>query len=398
LSGKLAARVNMYIQGHIDIVNELLPADYFDLQPRYPDFNKRMLLRGVHYVDAPCGTYDVRANRVFFKTSKLCATTSLINLFYEQAKGETELFQRHKGFFAHLHAMTTDPENSVLKIRNKIVVSVLGYSLLALCNQTDRVCPNALWAGMVLHTITDSYSPAHTIREHGVRHTVSRLVRPEEMDADRRARLATHERLKSLAKEDVLYSKSAFQSQFKSDRFAARRKTQLWDAYKSFKFEYDLNKRVSHLVPARPRAATGPERYGDVIAFQYYDNQPMLLHMKLDLLSSVAPRLYARMKDECLAFLRLYKHAIVTGDVDGFLRSVARLMLDRTFRVQNRYFDNKTNWLRGGGCSRARGRSRGACSARPSTRVMPSRTRARLQEDVRRRNAVHGCAAATWHG
>jgi hypothetical protein len=330
----------MFIYGHIDIIKDLLPADYFNLP--YKKFNKKLILKGLAYVDAPCGSYTIKQDHVFFKRTKLCSVTSLINLFYEKTHGETEHFQTHKGFFAHLHAMTTHPDNTVLKIRNKIIVSILGYCLLALYDQSDNVCPNSLWAGMILHIITDSYSPAHTIREPHSKHSI--IKRDDIHNNDKKMRLGIHESIKELAKENIIYTKDELIHKLTSNKFVNHNKEQLWKAYKSFKFEYDLNKKVANLIPSNYKV-TGPEQYGDITAFQYYDNQPLLLHMKLDLLSYVKSKLYKRMKDECILFLKYYKDAIITGDVDTFLKNVLKLMLEKTFRIHEKYLNNKTNWI-----------------------------------------------------
>ncbi|GAX84756.1 hypothetical protein CEUSTIGMA_g12178.t1 [Chlamydomonas eustigma] len=326
--------------GHIDIIKGVLPDGYFDIPVHRPDFNLDLLLKGIQFVDAPCGSYGIRDDSVIFKKNKkhiLCSTTSLVNLFYERTNGETELFQHHKGFFAHLHAMTTDPGNTVLKIRNKIITSVLGYCLLAARDA------NALFAGMVLHVITDSYSPAHTIREKTVPKRDC-IVEKREDDPDRRMRLAVHEQLKTLAKEDYLYSKAELRRKLPTSAFTSRKHAMLWKAYLSFKFEYDLNKQVATFAPTN-RGATGPERNGDIISFQYYENQPLLLHMKLDLLRYVKPELYSRMHDECLAFLTYYRQAVLSGDVNTFLKRVRKLLLQRTFRIHQRYLNDTTHWI-----------------------------------------------------
>jgi hypothetical protein len=336
----------MFIQGHIEIIKRLMPKNYFDL-PNFPDFSLDLLLKGIEYVDAPCGTYNIKDGRVVFVKNKenvVCSIFSLVDLFNEKVNGETELFQHHKGFFAHLHAMTTDPDHTILNIRNKIITSVLGYSLLAVSEAS------AFFAGMVLHIITDSYSPSHTIRDKSVK-TMAINADKDNMDPDRQMRLAVHEHLKSLAKNDTLYTEAMLMrkllsktSKQNSGRFITQNKNHLWEAYKTFKFEYNLNKQVATFAP-NDVGAMGPERDGDIIAFQYYDYQPLLLHMKLDLLRYVKPKSYKRMQDECIAFLDFYKKAMKSGDILTFLKRVRRLMLQGTFRIHNRYLKEKTCWI-----------------------------------------------------
>jgi hypothetical protein len=336
----------MYISGHIDIINDILPDDYFNL--KYKNFNKRLLIKGSSITDSACGSYSIDGDHVLFKKRKLCSITALIKLFYEKTQGESELFQKHKGFFAHLHSMSTDPENTVLKIRNKIITSIIGYSLLAIYDNDvtlTKINPNSLWAGIILHTITDSYSPAHTIRYSKLKHYI---VNNKEFDEDKKMRLRVHENIKKLAKENILYNKLNFITLITnsdSKRFVNKNKNSLWKSYKVFKFEYDLNKKIDPFLDKNMLNNNLPSKEGDIITFQYYDNQPSLLHMKLDLLRSVDTKLYTRMKNECQSFLNLYKEAIQTGDIPTYLKKVLKLMLEKTYRIDKKYLNNKTNWI-----------------------------------------------------
>jgi hypothetical protein len=340
----------MYIQGHIDIINEILPEDYFDLN--YPKFNKKKLLQGLKYNDAPCGKYSIKDDKVIVKSKKLCQFNNFIQLFYENKYGESIMFQNHKGYFAHLHAMTTDPDNNIEKIRNKIIVSILGYCLMAIYDQdfdldNATIKPNSLWIGMVLHIITDSYSPAHTIRDKRI--IIKKIPIKNEIDNNKRIRLDVHEHIKTLAKDKDLLLKTDFIKLIINDdskQFVLNNRLELWNAYKSYKFEYDLNNVIKQMLVINPiYTVIGNERRGDIITFQYFENQSTLLHSKLDLLSYVkdTPLLYNRMNKECLYILNEYKEAIISGNVAKFLKNVLDHMLTETFRIHSKYLNNKTN-------------------------------------------------------
>ena len=207
----------MFIQGHIEIIQDILdnhlPKGFFKFIDHPADKKTlKNLFIGLQYPDAPCGKYEVSSNNsILFKRAKICEITKLFKLFSGASYGESKIFQFHKGYFAHLHSMSTDPENTVLKIRNKIINSIIGYALLAvyddtLLNDTDRqIKPNLFWIGIILHMITDSYSPAHTIRNHNYT-----KVKSVEKDKALLERLEVHELIKTLAKEDKLYEKHDF--------------------------------------------------------------------------------------------------------------------------------------------------------------------------------------------
>lgn len=356
----------MYLTGHVTIVEEVLSegSEYFinSLQKKYPDFSQERLMFGLKYVDTPCGKYSIRDGRVYFTKRKLCNITELARLLHEKRFGESKLFQFHKGFFAHLHSMTTDPDNTVQKIRNKIIMSLLGYCLLGLYDDNlfdgkPALNPNSMWIGMALHVITDSYSPAHTIRSPYASYSVR--PRPQQQaNADFRARINVHERIKALAKgKTVEYATRAalmanLMSQLESpaeQKFAESRQKDLWRIYKVLEFEYETNVRVKGMIKGKHLEKLpgykGPETVGDIVTFQYYADQSTLMHQRLDLLhyAKKDKALYRRMKDECSDFLKLYKDAVETGDASTFLHLALEFFRNRTFRIHQKYMQEKTN-------------------------------------------------------
>lgn len=377
----------MYITGHIEIVNDILSQkifnNYFN-KKMFSNFSRQNIIKGLRYVDIPCGIYEIENNKVLFKKRKLCNLTSLLQLYSHETRSETQIYQQHKGFFSHLHSMSTDPENNMLKIRNKIIISILGYSLLAIYdnNVFDNnpiKQPNTIWIGMIMHIITDSYSPAHTMRNKNAHYYIMKTIIND--DLNKKIRLNVHEQIKVLAKQNFLYQKKHIFIQAilleitkennndtieNTNKYIISQKKQLFNMYKSFKFEYNTNKLVRKMVKEiddkdkdkdkdkqenkntkkkEIEIEIQKEIQGDIVAFQYYEGQPLGLHNKLDFLSYIKndTKLYKRMLSECTEYLLLYKEAIDGGDVLLFLNKVLHLLTEKTFHINTKYLQDKTN-------------------------------------------------------
>lgn len=348
----------MFIQGHIEIIQDILdnylPKNFFKFVDNLTDNTDKKILKnlfvGLQYPDAPCGKYEVSSNNsILFKRAKICEITKLFKLFSGDSYGESKIFQFHKGYFAHLHSMSTDPENTVLKIRNKIINSIIGYALLAVYDDTifsddKQIKPNLFWIGIILHMITDSYSPAHTIRD-----TNYIKVKTVEKDKALLERLEVHELIKTLAKEDKLYEKQDFIQNLLNlsnhKMYIRVHKSQFWKIYKVFKFEYDINKIINKIITKNIFNKSYKEQEGDIISFQYYDNQNILAHAQYDLLSYVkeSPHVYHRMIAECKALLILYKTAIETRDIAKFIKDLVKLLLNGTYRINKQNLKHKTD-------------------------------------------------------
>lgn len=347
----------MYISGHLEILKDLFSNKVFNknfifLNKKYNNFSKKSMSKGIIIIDLPCDIYKIQNNHVYTDL-KLCKTYKLLSL-YNATKTETTIWQRHNGYFAHLHSMSTDPDNSVEKIRNKIITSILGYSLLALYdtnifNVNPIFKPNSIWFGMILHIITDSYSKAHTIRDKNAQF----LYLKKEQSNKFRTQIAVHEAIKKIAKLDLLYNsskdfiinlKKITKQDNKTIDYISEQNEQLYNMYKGFKFEYDVNKLVNSNIINYPKD-NNIENYGDIINFQFYDSQPPLLHSKFDILDFVKNDkvMYSRMINECVDYLLLYKKALKTGDITTFLSDLTNLLLTRTFHINKKYLKGKTN-------------------------------------------------------
>ena len=243
-----------------------------------------------------------------------------------------ELYQSHLGTQAHLHAMSPGlGDATVGEVTHRIVRQLLilahraGEAALA----GDR--SYAHWLGMMLHVLTDSYTPGHVVRVAD-----APLVTPEDAAA-RRDRddpvLALDGALYRMAKATAgsPHSPRAFRHALPSlsssggagGRLAAR---VLYHAYLRYVMHHQTDARLHALIPdlrgeyGRAAAAAAARRTRrsasasefDVINYSHYDSQPAgyhLLHDRLELIRE-RPAMYRRMLDECAALLDLFKDAL----------------------------------------------------------------------------------------
>lgn len=274
----------MFISGHKKILKEVLKSSR--LKKYYKEIKK-----GIIYIDLPCGKYKKINNHFYLYNKKICSYLKLHKLF-NNYYGNSNIYQQHRGFFAHLHSITTDPLNSVEKIRNKIILSIMGYCLLSIYDdnlyKTPKIIkPNIFWIGCILHIITDSYSRSHTIRDNKLpilSIPLSKIKTPN---------ITNHENIKKLAKKNkIQYLKDPIE----------------YNYYKIFKFEYDLNKLVKKYIKKIP-FYTGKEIDGDIINFQYFKNQPSLTHQKYDYFYK--NNYYDRMIKDCKYILNIYDEFLI---------------------------------------------------------------------------------------
>ena len=358
----MCKKYKMYVQGHIQIIDEVLEEffnnEYFDgiLEE---NISYKCLRDGLGILDLPCGKYEIVDDHIEIKKRKMCKITKLFNLVREVEYGENQLFQYHKGFFAHIHSMTTDPQNTVLKIRNKIFMSILGYALNSVYDNTlfttKEFKPNITWIGMILHCITDSYSPSHTIREKKTKvHIPKKTILNTEARRTFKFRMKLHNDIKTMAEEKRLYKS---QHEFKDELcikdadcheyLTNMRCKRIFKIYKVFRLEFDTQKQVKKVVKSinTMRGAIGKEQYGDIKNFQSYISQPIGMHGYNDFLFKIRNKrkLYARMKRECVMLLELYKNVLKTRDVKKFLEDVLNMLHNHTYRIHEKYLDDKTN-------------------------------------------------------
>lgn len=347
----------MFSSGHVEILTEVFREyfqdQYFKNIP-YKEVTLKNFLIGLGIVDFPCASYNFNENgRVKITSYKLCKLARIFDSFFSTSNKveSANIFQYHKGYFAHLHAMTTDPENNILKIRNKIIMSIMGYCLLSVFDMTifddqPTFSPNIFWIGMICHIITDSYSPSHTIREK--KYKAVKIPIQKEKSAILANRLKIREYVKDLAKNSSITTLEDFQKQFDGKLNDINI---YWKSYKMFRFEYDTNKLVRKWVPLKKLECKtgfrGIEKYGDIMTFQHSSSQFMLKHLASDFLYVIKKKkvLYRRMKNECALFMQIYLDVLKTRNIKKFLIDVYDLMMNETFRIHEKYLTNSTDLL-----------------------------------------------------
>ena len=165
----------MFLDGHYGVLTELertVPGVY-DGWPlvRSRRAFKRDLKTGMAYPDLPCSTprLDRETGRVGIKVFRLCSHWQLFDLVQQSIWGTpaaklTERYMSHMGSQAHMHAMAPDASSSAddVAYRTARQLLVLAHRAVEGVRDGDRSYPS--WVGMLLHTVTDAYTPSHAER------------------------------------------------------------------------------------------------------------------------------------------------------------------------------------------------------------------------------------------
>lgn len=159
----------MFIDGHRLLLRKGLKIH----KGRFTRKQLSELKEGVIYPDLPCGIKRFKKGEIEY-IHKLCAHLAIAKVKSESGYGDTELYQSHRGKFGINHAQTPDPKYTMADMQYKVIRKCLLWYHLAL--KTG----NLKWLGMMLHTVHDSYSAAHTNRttyEDGKTAKVGRTVK-----------------------------------------------------------------------------------------------------------------------------------------------------------------------------------------------------------------------------
>ena len=171
----------MYTSGHEIILKRAIDMLDSNIHAYLNGDNMKNLFQGLKYPDFPCGTYKLvpikkkntrnstATNKETKQTEvkliferKLC---SLFKLFGDLDNVLASAFSSHNGYYSVWHSMTYNPERPVYKISRDILDQIMGFLRLSVYSDFNRdIGDRFFWLGMALHTIMDSYSPAHTLR------------------------------------------------------------------------------------------------------------------------------------------------------------------------------------------------------------------------------------------
>ena len=347
----------MFVSGHIAILADTLNKlkQYFDQKFVVRDsIDLETLKTGVMYPDLPCGEYKkYDTNKVFLSKKRICPEFDIIRLLFPSNNFD-EIYQSHRGAFSYVHAMTNDPSLNVETIRNNIITKMMSYAILSIYDKNIlktelKPKPNIFWIGLMFHTITDSYSSAHTIRIH------KRVIMPLTKKRDEMIKFFISLRKKQFPKLKPSITQAGLKKFLNQKYTGHERYLQFIDSYmisiyNSFKiylFDKEIDAFVSKHYRFTPPKNVRSQKY-DIANFQYVFDQPMLYHSLRDFLFAVKqyPGLYERMLNDCAYILWLFKYTVdhigQEGIIDDYIHKVYTFLISKTFHISKKNLKNKT--------------------------------------------------------
>jgi hypothetical protein len=356
----------MYLTGHKEILKDVLATfRYYFSGLRFPNVNPRMLFKGMSYPDIPCGKYEIRDNdHVVMSKKQTCNIIKLYKVIgdFHQFK---EIFQSHRGVYSFLHAMTINPATKVKDIVSTISTHATAYMFMSIYDNnyfdtSKGPSPNIFWVGVVMHIITDSYSQSHTMRLVDRRITLP--VRDKTVPFVKFMMRLNKILFKALDRK-VLYTKEELErillQKYKTDAtvklYVNTKMKEIYKAYRMYMFEKQTIEVTQKLVGQSPEPASDRKLY-DIYNFQFYNNQSSMYHKRKDMLTQIKkyPQLYERMHNECREILRMYKECLTNiaaqphdhiNITKTFLTNVYHYLLNNTFRVASKDWNNKTGYV-----------------------------------------------------
>jgi hypothetical protein len=358
----------MFISGHEDVLDDIvaeLGSGFFEGWPL--GLGRRALMtamkRGLAYPDLPCGKMKLSGRTVRMRNPLLCSLGKLYQLLIPggaHGHGHTQLYQSHLGAHSFMHAMTPDPRSTVGDVARSVVEHVLSCASLASETSASPGSESrfyAMWLGVALHTMMDSYTEAHTIRHEGrdlFRPSgASRSSREEKDHADiGEAQRTLADSLQSLAHSTVdapLTRKEFDGAAGARDAMigASASRRSAYRGYLSFLFHAQSRRALAHHLPGLPdllresvgTAAANEARPYDVVTFSHYATQPIGYHPLRDRLDLVTdhPDMHRRMLNECAELMTLFRGHLLSPNAEEdrprFLRSVLDALAKGAFRL-----------------------------------------------------------------
>lgn len=341
----------MYVSGHDEIMDEIISEyfpNYFD-NLLYKNVTKEKLYNGLIYPDLPCGKYKVKNNHIIMSRQTTCPLTKLYKSMSIQYKFK-EIYESHRGSVSFMHSMSTNPKLKVKDIVKTILTNIISFAFLAIYDidyfKTTMPSPNIFWIGIILHIIQDSYSQSHTIRRND-RKII--FMKEQETHTSKLTRIITN--LKTSMDKTALKNKLLMHFPHLKTHII-QNLNRLHKAHTFFLFNKQRVTVANKLLHVNVRPSIDTKKY-DIINFQYYNNQEPLYHRKYDLMVQVRkyPKMFERLKKECLYVLVSYKnclerikqdptqHKTITMD---FLKNLLNYLSDNTYRISRKNWDKYT--------------------------------------------------------
>ena len=345
----------MYIDGHREILAEVvatrLTPDFFDGWPGNPRV-LHMIRVGLTYPDLPCGKVKpiVKGEpALIMHRPKLCSILAVTSLLRPH-KQHNEMYQSHLGMLAYLHAMSPDPRSTAGTVTHAIVSHALSLALLfrrsALAPPLKRAKPVEVmypfWLGVLLHTVTDSYAEAHTVRHRGRPMEAAVPPSDEQDDMMRRATalyaLAGRTLGRPLSRPEL------------ADELKKRVSKHHHRLYMMYVFHRQTDHEVRRALPGTDRLITqgttgvrqaqkgspkgNSSNNNNIHSYSYFPTQTTSYHAHRDRLSLVRaePAMWDRMLDECADLIRIFREHHADTE-RRFLRRVLYFLVRRPFRL-----------------------------------------------------------------
>lgn len=376
----------MYTSGHTEICDEAfkllsqrLRKNFLDDYPDYKDVSIKSLLTGLKYPDFPCGKYKFVKGRIQM-TKNLCSILKLIDDIVFIPNLYSISYSSHNGYYSIWHAMTYNPNRTVFETTRDIVDHIMALCKLAIMDETlDEPGPNSFWLGFALHTIMDSYSPAHTFREDsivGINYDTyiakqlevvdSKSIKPKmrrEIDyvkeiKDRISKTEEEEDVTEFT-ETFIRDKQINKQTVKKDitqlaHFFFFHQQQLKEINKIRSIVAKSAKTKVGYMPLDDQVYNRISKQQNIINYYYYPSQPSFFHKQNDLISSVKKyRLYDQCILDTYIILRIYQEALVLLKnastriqilevIYLYLHKIYKYLINKTFKIHPDCFTLKT--------------------------------------------------------
>jgi len=358
----------MFISGHKEIMENLLNIfknKYFKKIKNFNNVNITNITIGMQYPDLPCGKYRFNDDNeyIIMTDNSLCPIIKLYKILFKEYEF-SEIFQSHNGFNSYLHSMSYNDGILNKNIYDKILTYIVGCLLLSIYDKQYykindlKPEPNIFWIGVILHMITDSYSPSHTIRFKNIKTEFPYKIK---IDKDARIVRLIKKYISNLntiiTSEDKL--KNILLKHFANENkqaFIKENIHHIFKVYKLFLFHIQVNNKINSLnlinndesVPIITKSTTYDIQY-----FQYYENQSTLYHNSKDLMLVLNnyPKMYKRMINECKFIMINYRNCLINikNDRDNhlnyakqFINTTYNFIKNNTYRMDNNSLNRKS--------------------------------------------------------
>jgi hypothetical protein len=351
----------MYISGHSQILQQSikeLSIDWKGINFEY--VTNELLNKGLKYPDLPCGSFQFKDKKLKV-TKELCGLVKIVDDIVIKPELFSIAYTSHNGIFSIWHSMTFDPNKTVKEVRDEIVDHILILARLSLKDTNisrDELVPNIFWLGMVLHTIMDSYSPAHLLRKNTWDIDYNRLIKTYlptnkiEVDKGMKEHLALVDELKARI-QPIAYKIDDSDEQDLDDvvqqianDYKITKKTQIKQLSVLAKFFYfHINKLTSFdqqrsVILEKGKTTRVSKSKHPIVNFYYYPSQKGVFHKKYDLIYYCKQfGLYEECMNDIRFVLKMYFNVIsnprgyTEAQVNKFLTNLQIFLIKKPFAI-----------------------------------------------------------------